>query len=67
MTPTTMDTSDTTHRTMLLTARCESTICGLSECIGLYFGGACLLTTLEQLHHSLATNECQHLTCIDKR
>ncbi len=67
MTPTTMDTSDTTHRTMLLTARCESTICGLSECIGFHFGGGMSSYHLEQLHHSLATIECQHLTYIDKR
>ena len=38
MTPTTMDTEDTTH-TLLLTVRCESMICGLSACIGFYFGG----------------------------
>ncbi len=38
MTPPTMDTEDTT-RTLLLTVRCESMICGLSACIGFYFGG----------------------------
>lgn len=67
MTPTIMDTADTTHRTMLLTTGCESTICGLSECIGFYFGGGMSSYHLEQLHHSLATIECQHLTCSDKR
>ncbi len=67
MTPTAMDTAATTYRTMLLTARCESTNCGLSECIGFYFGGGMSSDHLEQLHHSLATNECQHLTYIDKR
>lgn len=63
MIPTMMNT---THRTTLLRARCKVTIFGLSECIGSYFGGACLRTTYK-LHHSLATIECQHLTFIDKR
>jgi hypothetical protein len=45
MTSTTMGTEDTT-RTLLLTVGCESMICGLSACIGFYFGGVYLLAAL---------------------
>jgi hypothetical protein len=65
MTPPTMDTVDTT-RTLLLTVRCESMICGLPACIGFIL---LVLSSyrLKQLHLSLVTIECQRLTLIGKR
>ena len=60
MTPTTMDTEDTL-RTQLLTVCCESMTCDLSACIGFFLVGLSSYR-FEQLHHSLLTIQCQHLT-----